>query len=90
MFTSDNHSTAIFSVRAAAEPQAMPRLLELFALRSLVPDRWQAERKGAELQIDIEVPDLDPAQAQHLAARMRQIVPVRRVLTRERSLARSA
>ena len=90
MSVSENRSTAIFRVRAAAEPQAMPRLLELFALRSLVPERWHAERAGAELHILIEVPGLRPMEGEHLAARMRQLVPVRRVLMQGTGLARSA
>jgi len=79
-----------FTVRAAAEPQAVPRLIELFALRSLLPRRWAAEVRGAELDVRIEVPDLDPGQAQHLAQRMRQMVLVRRVMLEGRELARSA
>ena len=31
-----------FSVHAAAEPGVMPRVLELFAKRGLVPHKWQS------------------------------------------------
>ncbi len=32
--------TVCFSIQAAAEPGVMPRVLELFAKRNLVPERW--------------------------------------------------
>ena len=90
MSTPEFEAKASFSVRAAAEPQAMPRLLELFALRSLVPSRWRAETLGAELHVHIEVAELDRAAAEHLAARMRQMVAVHKVLLGAPRLARSA
>ena len=33
-------ATVCFSIQAAAEPGVMPRVLELFAKRNLVPERW--------------------------------------------------
>ena len=89
MSRSEISPTAVFSVRAAAEPQAMPRLLELFAARSIVPERWRAERVGTDLRLAIEVADMDRLEAERLAERMRQMVLVHRVLTRERRLARA-
>ena len=89
MSRSDSSTTAVFTVRAAAEPQAMPRLLELFAARSIVPERWRAERVGEELRLAIEVADMDRLEAERLAERMRQMFLVHRVLTRERRLARA-
>ncbi len=90
MSTPEFEAKVTFSVRAAAEPQAMPRLLELFALRSLVPSRWRAETSGAELRVDIEIAELDRDTAEHLAARMRQMVTVHNVLLGPPRLARSA
>jgi hypothetical protein len=89
MSRSDNTATAFFTIRDAAEPQAMPRLLELFAARSIVPERWRAERVGEELRLAIEIADMESLEAERLAERMRQMIHVHRVLTRERRLARA-
>lgn len=90
MSTPEEDPLATFTVRAAAEPQALPRLIELFALRSLLPRRWAAEVRGSALDVRIEVPGLAPGQAQQLAQRMRQMVLVERVLLEGQGLARSA
>jgi len=54
--------TACFSVHARAEPGIMPRVLELFAKRGLVPSSWHSATGGpvvdgqqSELTIDIEI-----------------------------------
>ena len=44
-----------FSVQAAAEPGVMPRVLELFAKRGLVPQKWQSAVSGTVLTIDVQV-----------------------------------
>jgi hypothetical protein len=90
MSRSENPTTAVFTVHAAADPQAMPRLLELFAARSIVPESWHAERREAELQVAIEVANMSAVEAERLAERMRQMFLVHRVLTRERRFARTA
>jgi len=80
----DPASTATFcySVVAAAEPGVMPRVLELFAKRNLVPSRWHsiAAAEG-DLQIDIQVEGLAPDVGDYIAACLRQIVNVETVLT---------
>src|SRR5215813_13573999 len=53
----DLPATACFSVHARAEPGVMPRVLELFAKRGLVPSRWESATFGdndSELTIDIQ------------------------------------
>lgn len=35
----ERNNTVIFTVHAAADPQVLPRVLELFALRNVVPQR---------------------------------------------------
>jgi hypothetical protein len=57
--------TVCFSIQAAAEPGVMPRVLELFAKRNLVPERWVSGVHGptersmgdrkTELLIDLQV-----------------------------------
>ncbi len=79
-----------FSVRAAAEAGVMPRVMELFAKRNLVPYRWYADLiEGArdELSIDVQVADIEPELADYIARCMRQIWGVETVLTSEKGFA---
>ena len=81
-----------FSIRATAEPGVMPRVLEVFAKRSLVPVRWHADRVGGtadsdELAIDLQVASLTPEKAAFLARCLRQIWGVETVLTAEKGYA---
>lgn len=85
--------TACFAISARAEPAVMPRVLEPFAKRGLVPTRWHATVCGTgigDLAIDIQVADLDPALVPLIAGALRQIVGVDSVLTSEKRYARSA
>lgn len=86
-----SHSVTCFSIRAYAEPGVMPRVLEVFAKRSLVPVRWHADRIGGadsdELAIDLQVADLSPHMAAFLARCLRQIWGVEAVLTAEKGYA---
>jgi acetolactate synthase regulatory subunit len=86
-----SHPVTCFSIRAYAEPGVMPRVLEVFAKRSLVPVRWHADRIGGadsdELAIDLQVADLSPHMAAFLARCLRQIWGVEAVLTAEKGYA---
>ena len=62
----------------------MPRVLELFAKRGLVPCHWQSSTFGddqSELSIDIQMRGLGCETADYIAACLRQIVFVKVVLT---------
>ena len=87
--------TVCFSIQAAAEPGVMPRVLELFAKRNLVPERWvsgvhgpahhgRAEREP-ELMIDLQVAGLTRQDMDYLARCLAQITDVRSVLTSEKA-----
>ena len=80
----DREPTACFSVAAAAEPGVMPRVLELFAKRGLVPTHWCSRVSGRELVIDLQMCGLDAAATAYIAACLRQIAAVETVLTSER------
>src|SRR3954452_3220315 len=80
-------TTARFSVHALAEPGVLPRLLELFAKRGLVPEFCRSTASGSgvsELTIGIRKRGLDAGTADHIAASMGEItswgavIPVRR------------
>ena len=61
----------------------MPRVLELFAKRGLVPARFHADLTGAGpdgLEIDVQVTGLERGTADHIAACLRGLFDVERVL----------
>ena len=81
-----SRQTACFSVIATAEPGTMPRVLEIFAKRGLVPARWLSAVAGprdGEIHIDIQL-------AERLAQSLRQVVSVQSVLTSEKRVLLSA
>jgi len=80
--------TACFTVHANAEPGVMPRVLELFAKRGLVPSAWHSWTAGsdqAELMIDIQMRGLGRDAMNYIAACLRQITFVEVVLTSEKA-----
>lgn len=79
-------STYCFAVQAAADPGVMPRVMELFAKRSLLPSRWHSDvtnigGRGQEIVIDVQVSGLAPEEGDYIARCLRQQVHVRSVLT---------
>jgi acetolactate synthase regulatory subunit len=72
---------ACFSVHAQAEPGIMPRVLELFAKRGLVPQKWQSAVAGKALTIDVQIAGLGRPTIDYIANCMRQIAGVEVVLT---------
>jgi hypothetical protein len=83
-FHPETEPTACFSVHAAAEPAVMPRVIELFAKRGLVPSSWISRVSGREITIDLQMPGLDAEAAHYLARCLRQIVSVETVLISEK------
>ena len=87
---SDDPVVACFSITAVADPSVMPRVLELFAKRGLIPSRWHSDLSGRrrdELLIDLQVEGLDRDKADLIGHAMRQIVPVLSVLISRKSFA---
>lgn len=84
-----NSQTQIFcfALMAQASPGVMPRVMEPFAKRGLVPSRLHATlcgRTASELSVDVQISDIDSDQAELIAAQLRQIVGVSTVLTSEK------
>ena len=78
-------STACFSVTAEAEPGIMPRVLELFAKRGLVPSLWHSKvTPTGELTIDLQMDGMEPSLARQIAKSLRQVWGVSTVLTAEK------
>lgn len=76
----DPKPVAVFSVTAQPSPGVMPRVLELFAKRGLVPTHWQSTVNGAELAIDIRMQGMEQSLADYIGRCLRQIHLVDRVL----------
>lgn len=79
--------TACFSVHAHAEPGVMPRVLELFAKRGLVPCACHSRIVGsdqAELAIEIQMRGLGRELMDYIACCLRQIAYVEVVLTSQK------
>ncbi len=88
-----DNATACFSVSASVDPGVMPRIIELFAKRGLVPFQMNTCVTGAgmdDLQIDLQMVGLSPAETEQFAQSMRQIVCVERVLTSTKQTAEQA
>jgi hypothetical protein len=75
---------ACFAVHARAEPGVMPRVLELFSKRGLVPTAWTSRVSGEELAIDLQMRGMDGDLAEYVAACLRQVAYVEVVLTSQR------
>jgi acetolactate synthase small subunit len=83
-------ATACFSVHARAEAGVMPRVLELFAKRGLIPSFWRSATSGSHqslLTIDIRMHGLEVEVMDYIASCLRQIVDVEAVLTSRTSAA---
>jgi hypothetical protein len=89
-------STYCFAVQAAADPGVMPRVMELFAKRNLVPSRWHSDLmsvgggRGQEIVIDVQVSGLTPDEGDYIARCLRQQVYVQSVLTSVKEAAPAA
>ncbi len=80
-------AVSCFCVEGEADPGLLPRVLELFAKRGLVPERFFAQpgRHGSRtLTIDLQVAGFSAAQREVAAAALRQIPLVTAVLTAEK------
>ena len=84
-FRADPAPLYCFSVLAAADPGVMPRVLQQFAKRNLVPARWYSRVvAGGGLEIDVQVAALSPEEGDYIAQCLRRLVDVEAVLTDRR------
>ena len=79
-------ATYCFSVHADAEPSALPRVMEVFALHGHIPARCHVERGsgGQELVIDAQLEGLGQPEAARVARRLGRVVSVVQVLWSEK------
>jgi hypothetical protein len=81
---------ARFTVTADAFPGLLPRLLEPFAKRDLIPDTVRAVREGAAMRAEISMQAMPRGMVHLVAGNLGQIVGVRRVEAMEGRVVRLA
>lgn len=80
-------AVSCYCVEGEADPGLLPRVLELFAKRGLVPERFFAQPSGHSdqgLVIDLQVRGFTTAEREIVASCLRQIPLVWTVLTSEK------
>ncbi|MEJ0019355.1 MAG: hypothetical protein WDN25_22945 [Acetobacteraceae bacterium] len=74
-----HHVAVRFMLDAVADPGLLPRLLQPFAKRDLVPDRMWSHRSGETVHVEIAMEEM-PGDVVHLVeGNLRQIVGVQSV-----------
>ena len=71
----------VFHVVGMADTNLLPRLLEHFCLRDVVPDRVAAERHGDEMRVTIAIRRDACPEWESVARKLGQIFVVKSVLT---------
>lgn len=80
--TRDDAALYRFCLRAVREPSVLPRVVEMFTLRDLIPQDLRCRvcpDCADEMELELSIGTLTPEQAQTIAARMLNLVPVLRV-----------
>ena len=69
-----------FLLDAECSPGLLPRMLQPFAKRDLVPDRMGSHRSGDMMHVEIEVEAMPDEEIHLVEGNLRQIVGVHQVL----------
>jgi acetolactate synthase small subunit len=87
MSSANPHRVDCFSVFAAADPAALPRVLNVFSLYGVIPERCHSTRLETDqdqLVIDVQVPGLPVGRAEQVARRLDRVITVTQVLHSEK------
>jgi hypothetical protein len=68
-----------FMLDAESSPGLLPRLLQPFARRDLIPDRMWAHRSGGVTHVEIALEAMSPELVRYVEGNLRQVVGVQRV-----------
>ena len=79
-----------FSLDADASPGLLPRVLQPFARRDLIPDGLHAQRDGETLHIEIAVSAMPGETISLVEGNLRQIIGVRRITSTWTEVRRAA
>jgi len=78
--------TFCLTVRTSADPGALPRVLEVFAKRGMIPVKLFSVATAAdELTVDLQVNGIDEVQGDLIANQLRSQVGIETVLTSMKS-----
>ncbi len=76
----DCRATAVrFLLDADPSPALLPRLLQPFARRDLVPVRMWSHLGPLGMHVEIALSEIDPAEANMVEGNLRQVIGVRQV-----------
>lgn len=81
----DPDRCVVFALHADADPGTLPRVLELFAKRGLVPLAMSSRLTGDRLLVEVEVAGMVRAESDHVANCLRQLPMVERATATERA-----
>lgn len=84
---------ARFYVSAVADPGILPRVIQVFAKRGMIPNRIDItpiHPASSEIMLDIQIDDLEDHCPHHMAEVLRQIIGVESTCIAERQLSLSA
>ena len=81
MTTPRDDAQVLFHVVGMADTNLLPRLLDHFCLRDVVPERVSAERQGDEMRVTIGVRREACPEWEMVARKLGQIFVVKSVLT---------
>ena len=79
-----------FLLDAECSPGLLPRLLQPFAKRDLIPDRMWSHRSGDTMHIEIAVEEMPDEEIHLVEGNLRQIVGIRQVIQVRPELRRAA
>ena len=82
----DPNRCVAFAVEADADPGTLPRVLELFAKRGLVPLSLISRLLGDRVAVEVEVVGMVRAESNHVGNCLRQIPMVTQVTVTERTV----
>ena len=82
--------TASYTVSADSDPGVLIRLLDLFALRDIVPSRVRCRAIDDRLAVEIEAAGIDEQEAELIAGKMRAMVAVSCVRLEQMALRQAA
>jgi acetolactate synthase regulatory subunit len=80
-------SIACFSVSAQAGPAVLPRILDYFAKRGLVPDYLKATRSGDALTVDVRMTGMELELARYIGRCLDRIFEIDSVFVSEKRYA---
>lgn len=65
-----------FQIDALVDPQSLPRIAGFFAQRAIIPAEMTMRVAGERMEIEVAVPDLEPARADIIAAKLGEVFAI--------------